>query len=232
MTIKVDLLPTERRGFRLDPMVIVLFLLVVICTVGFAYYGQTLQQEIDSTKKEVEKVNAEIKEKQQSLPVIEERRRKIAKLQEQIEIIKSLVHDPQRYANLLQEVGIMLPPNVWLSSLSIEPGSSTIAFGGTALETPGRLPLATIALLMKNLNDSKYFRDANLASTTGATVAGVTSFTFQMSVRYDAQAAATLPPTGTPGSSSTTTTNTTTNTTTGAPTPDGASGTPAPAATP
>ena len=108
MTIKVDLLPTERRGFRLDPMVIVLFMLVVLSTVGFAFYGQNLTQQIEAEKKKIEVVKAEIKQNEASRPIIEERRKRLRKLDEQIQIIKNLVHDPQRYGTLLQEVGMCL----------------------------------------------------------------------------------------------------------------------------
>lgn len=191
MTIKVDLLPTERRGFRLDPMVIVLFMLVVLSTVGFAFYGQNLTQQIEAEKKKIEVVKAEIKQNEASRPIIEERRKRLRKLDEQIQIIKNLVHDPQRYGNLLQEVGMCLPQNVYLGSLSIEPGSQSITFAGDAAEVSGSLPLATISQLMKNLNESKYFSDATLSSASAVKGKG---FNFSMSVRYDQAAAATLPP--------------------------------------
>ena len=44
---------------------------------------------------------------------------------------------------------------------------------------------------MKNLNESKYFSDATLASAAAVKGKG---FNFSMSVRYDQAAAATLPP--------------------------------------
>lgn len=196
MTIKVDLLPTEKKGFRIDPMVIILLLLIIAANVGFAFYGQQLTAKIETKQTEVKKVQDEKKQIEASLPVIEERRARIRKLQEQIEVIKSLVHDPVRYANLLQEVAYVLPPNVWLSNLSIEPGSNSVQMAGNAAEVQGRLPLATVAQLMKNLNESKYFSDASLASTNEANAEGHSGFSFQLTVHYDPQAAAQLPPTG------------------------------------
>jgi len=196
MTIKVDLLPTEKKGFRIDPMVIILLLLIIAANVGFAFYGQQLTTKIEEKQAEVKRVQDEKKQIEASLPVIEERRARIHKLQEQIDVIKSLVHDPVRYANLLQEVAYVLPPNVYLSSLSIEPGSSSVSMSGSAAEVQGRLPLATVAQLMKNLNESKYFSDATLASTAQGSTDGGPGFTFQLTVHYDPQAAAQLPPTG------------------------------------
>jgi Tfp pilus assembly protein PilN len=191
MTIKVDLLPTERRGFRLDPMVIVLFMLVVLSCVGFAFYGQNLTQSIETEKKKIEAEKAKIKECEASKPIIEERRKRLRKLDEQIQVIKNLVHDPQRYGNILQEIGLCMPRNVFINTLSIEPNTQTITFAGSAAEIAGSLPLATISQFIKSLNDSKYFSDANVGAVTSEKGKG---FSFSMTVRYDQNAAATLPP--------------------------------------
>jgi len=191
MTIKVDLLPTERRGFRLDPMVIVLFMLVVLSCVGFAFYGQNLTQQIETEKKKVEAEKAKIKECEASRPIIEERRKRLRKLDDQIQIIKNLVHDPQRYGNILQEIGLCMPRNVFINTLSIDPSSQNIQFAGSAAEVSGSLPLATISQFIKTLNDSKYFSDANLGGVNSEKGKG---FSFTMTVHYDQNAAATLPP--------------------------------------
>ena len=94
------------------------------------------------------------------------------------------------------DVPVLLPPNVWLENLSIEPGNQSVTFNGTAAEVEGRLPLATVAQLMKNLNESRYFRDASLSSTSEKMTDDVRGFSFALTVRYDPEAAATLPPTG------------------------------------
>jgi len=197
MTIKVDLLPTEKKGFRIDPMVIILLLLIIAANVLFAFYGQRLTAQIEQKQQEVKKVQDEIKQVEASLPVIEEKRQRVRKLQDQIDIIKSLVHDPLRYANLLQEISLLLPTNVWLQTLSIEPGTNQVSMSGTAQEMTGRLPLATVSTLMKNFNESKYFQDATLASASQQkSDTGGKGFTFQITVRYDPKAAAELPPGG------------------------------------
>ena len=196
MTIKVDLLPTERKGFGIDPMMIVLLIVIIGATVCMMSYSQKLQGDIDKKNQEIAEVEKQIKQYEAQLPVLQERRARIRKLEEQIRMIQSLVHDPLRYANLLQEVAVLLPPNVWLENLSIEPGNQSVTFNGTAAEVEGRLPLATVAQLMKNLNESRYFRDASLSSTSEKMTDDVRGFSFALTVRYDPEAAATLPPTG------------------------------------
>ena len=47
MTIKVNLLPTERKRFTFDPLVAVLFVLVCAALVGCVMHGSNLQSKVD-----------------------------------------------------------------------------------------------------------------------------------------------------------------------------------------
>jgi len=60
------------------------------------------------------------------------------------------------------------------------------------------LPLATIAQLMRNFNDSAYFRSSTLSSTSETTIepGDTRAFTFSLTISYDEEKAATEPPTG------------------------------------
>ena len=198
MTIKVDLLPTEKKQFGIDPAMIVMFMLIIGSAVAMLLYSNSLTSKIEAQKAEIEKVNQEIKQIETQLPLIEETKNRIASLKREIKMIKSLVHDPLRYANLLQEVAILLPENVWISDLSIDPRGNKVSFSGKAAEVVGeRKPLATIADMMRNFNDSEYFSNATLASTAEAGKAGEPSvFTFKLTIGYDPEKAATEPPTG------------------------------------
>ena len=180
-TIKVDLLPREKRAFRLDPMVLVLLFLVAGSSACFASYGQHLQQSVQGQKNVISQADEQIKQLKASLPIIEERRARVSKLQEQIRLIHSLSKDSLRYANLLRRVAGLLPPNIFLTSLSVEPTNLTVTVAGTVQEVPGRLPLATLSQLMKRLHEA-HFSDANLSS---ASHTGNTAFSFQLQFRYD-----------------------------------------------
>ena len=198
MTIKVDLLPTEKKQFGIDPAMILMFMLIIGAAVAMLLYSNSLTSQIEAQKAEIEKINQEIKQIETQLPLIEETKNRIASLKREIKMIKSLVHDPLRYANLLQEVAILLPENVWLADLSIDPRSNKVEFTGSAAEVVGeRKPLATIADLMRNFNDSEYFTNSTLSSTSEKSKDGQASvFDFKLSISYDPEKAATEPPTG------------------------------------
>ena len=194
MTIKVDLLPTEKKSFGIDPAMIVMFMLIIGAAVAMLLYSQSLDTKIENHKAEIEKVNQEIKQIETQLPLIDETKNRILSLKREIKMIKSLVHDPLRYANLLQEVAVRLPENVWLKDLAISPQNNTVKFSGSAAEVFGeRKPLATIADMMRNFNDSEYFTNSTLASTTevGKPQNGEPSvFDFSLTITYDPDKAA------------------------------------------
>lgn len=190
MTIKVDLLPTEKRGFQIDPLVIVLFVFVVATSGAFYYYGQTLEQQIKKIDEERVGVEAEIKQCETAKKAIEKEREKLAKLEQQFQLVKSLMHDPLKYANLMSEVGSLLPDSVFIDNLNIDPGPNTISFAGTAA---GALPLSIVAATMKNFNESAYFDGTTLQSCSRKSE-GLDVFTFAMTIHFDPTAATDKPP--------------------------------------
>ncbi len=190
MTIKVDLLPTEKRGFQIDPLVIVLFVFVVATSGAFYYYGQTLEQQIKKIDEQRVGVEAEIKQCETAKKAIEKEREKLAKLEQQFQLVKSLMHDPLKYANLMSEVGSLLPDSVYIDNLNIDPGPNTISFAGTAA---GALPLSIVAATMKNFNESAYF-DGTVLQSCSRKGEHEDVFSFSMTIHFDPNAATDKPP--------------------------------------
>jgi Tfp pilus assembly protein PilN len=193
MAIKVDLLPTERKRFGFDPVIAILIVLIALAVVVFYYFGVKLEKDIADKRAQITKVDQDIVSLQSQLPIIEKLKKENQELENQINTVKSLRYDPIRYSNLLDEVSSLLPNNMWLSSLSIEPGQSKVSMSGTAAAMPGIKPLESISGFMKSVQRSKYFKDASLSSTSKGTVTinGVTytSYSFGIDMTYDPKAA-------------------------------------------
>lgn len=193
MAIKVDLLPTERKKFGFDPVIAILIVLIALAVVVFYYFGVKLEKDIADKRARITRVDQDIVSLQSQLPIIEKLKKENQELENQINTVKSLRYDPIRYSNLLDEISSLLPNNMWLSSLSIEPGQSKVMMSGTAAAMPGIKPLESISGFMKSVQRSKYFRDASLSSTNkgSVTVKGVTytSYSFGIDMTYDPKAA-------------------------------------------
>merc|ERR1712146_478498 len=102
-------------------------------------YSLSLNSQIEEREARIEQIK-EIKQIETKLPRVEEMKNRIVSLKREIKMIKSLVHDPLRYANLLQEVAILLPENLFLDSLAIDPRARQVKISGSAAEVAGRLP--------------------------------------------------------------------------------------------
>jgi Tfp pilus assembly protein PilN len=193
MAIKVDLLPTERKKFGFDPVIAILVVLIALAVVVFYYFGVKLEKDINDRKEGIKKVEAEIQSLQQQLPIIEKLKKENQELETQINTVKSLRYDPIRYSNLLDEISQLMPKNIWVSSISIEPAQTKLTMSATAAQLPGIRPLESISGFMKSIQKSKYFRSATLSSTSKGqvTVAGnsYVSFGFSLDITYDAAAA-------------------------------------------
>lgn len=189
MTIKVDLLPTEKKRFGIDPVWIVLVLVIILCTVVFFVYGKSLETSIQSKEQEVHKVETEISDLRGKLPGIAKMKTDNEKLSSQIDTIKGLKNDPVRYANLLWEIAEILPSNVWVTSINIEPTQTAVTLTGHAVEYGGQKPLESIAQTMRAFQNSRYFKDATLSSTSSGEQIGLKSFSFQLETHYDQGAA-------------------------------------------
>jgi Tfp pilus assembly protein PilN len=191
--IKVDLLPTERKKFGFDPVIAILVVLIALSVVVYYYFGVKLEKDISDKKGAISKVDGEIQSLQQQLPIIEKLKKENSELENQIATVKSLRYDPIRYSNLLDEVAYLLPRNMWLSNVTIEPTQTKVSLTGTAAELPGVRPLESISGFMKNVQRSKYFRSASLSGTSRGTIMvnGKTypSYSFSFDMVYDPRAA-------------------------------------------
>jgi len=193
MAIKVDLLPTERKKFGFDPVIAILIVLIALAVVVFYYFGVKLEKDIADKRAQITKVEQDISSLQQQLPIIEKLKKENQDLETQITTVKSLRFDPIRYSNLLDEISYLLPKNMWVSSISIEPGQQKVQMSGTAASMPGIKPLESISGFMKQVQKSRYFKDASLSSTSRGSVTirnqVYTSYSFGIDMSYDAKAA-------------------------------------------
>lgn len=190
MTIKVDLLdrPGKRMGF--DPVMIFLALVIIVFVVFFIYWGKRYDEDITGKKNDIAKFDKKIREIEQKIPDIQKTEKENKALEEQIYAIKQLVYDPIRYRNLLDEIALIMPRNVFIQNLNIEPGNRTMTFSGLAVEIKGEAPLNTISQFMRNIQTSPCFDDANLASTNRTMYEGRTAYGFQIETHYNPETAA------------------------------------------
>lgn len=191
MTIKVDLLdrPGKRMGF--DPVIIFLALIIVVFIAFFIYWGKHYDDQIATKREEITKYEQKIRALEMKIPDIQKMEKENTALEQQINAIKQLVFDPIRYRNLLDEIASIMPNNIFIQNLNIEPSNRTMTFAGLAVElSESEQALNSISKFMQAIQNSPYFDDAQLANTSRTSFENRTAFGFQIETHYNPEAAA------------------------------------------
>ena len=149
MTIKVDLLDRPGRRVGFDPVILSMVLLIIFSIAGFVIYGNTLQKKVEDKKNEIAQVDQKIRQIEDQIPESKRLEEINKDLQAQIDVIKQLVFDPIRYANLLDEMALIMPQSIYIISLNIEPSSLTVSLSGSSVEINGAKPLEQISRFMQ-----------------------------------------------------------------------------------
>ena len=189
MAIKVDLLPTERKKFGFDIVIALMVLLVVGAFAGCYWWSTQLEQQVKQKTADLEAVTKQRDEAKQGLGDIDGLKKKISDLKNNINTVKTLKLDPVRYSNLLDELSSLLPNNMWVSSIAIDPQKRTLTLNGIAAEQPGVRPVESISGFMKSVGKSKYFKNSVISSTTRGTTTvdgnNYTSYSWNIELEYD-----------------------------------------------
>lgn len=184
MTVKVDLLPSERKRPKLfDGLTVVLLLLLIGVVGGLIWYSKQLDGEI---KDRQDKIAALQKEIEQLAPLklkIDQYKQLTQSIKQQVQLLKSLRDDPRNYSLLLDEVKKIIPKNVWINNLDISPSAKTLKCDCKALAAT-KDGLETVALYMRNVSSSPTFTNPVVSAITRGEDAGYVVYTFNMTMNY------------------------------------------------
>lgn len=185
MTIKVDLKSQEvKRGFTFDYGWIVWLIFVVIALIGFLWYNQDLDRQLQDRVGKLNKLQSEIDSYKPIQPAIERLRQEVSAIQGQIGQLKELRYDTLKYAVLLSNFTALLPSTVWINNLNLEPGRSSVSFSATAVAREGSPPLKSIAEMIRNMQNSPYFSSVSVSNIAEAKQGDKTTFNVNVEAGY------------------------------------------------
>lgn len=187
MSLKVDLKSQEsRRGFSVDLGWILVAVFLFISLIVYYAAGVRLSGVVNDRKKELQSWQEKVAGFSGIQGKLDALKTEIASIQAQITHLRELRYDPLRYSILLVRLSKLLPQNLWLVSLSIEPSSNQLTFSGSALEQAGHPPLASLAQFLRNLQNDPdhYFSDIVLQGTTSTGKTG-NLWTYNLTAKYN-----------------------------------------------
>ncbi|MDR7520966.1 MAG: PilN domain-containing protein [Armatimonadota bacterium] len=153
--IRINLLPRVPRrripGRQFIEVGVPLVALVAVVVLSAVISGRNarLQQQIDET-------NREIADLQPTVARVLDLDRRIAVLREKEKVILELVRQQMPAAAVLNEIRLLVPRTVWLTSMSV-PDASSLSMEGFAMN------YYAVAELMDNLGTGQLFRLVDLS---------------------------------------------------------------------
>jgi Tfp pilus assembly protein PilN len=184
LTVKVDLLPSERKRPKLFDGITIMLVFLLICLGGVLFYFKTvLDGQIADKKKQIETLQKDIEQLAPLKLKIDQYKQLTQSIKQQVALLKSLRDDPKNYSTLLGEVTKVIPKNVWIDSLDIQPAGKTVKFPCKAVAGT-KDGLAIVSLFMRNIIASPTFSNPVVSAVMRAEDKGFIVYTFSMSANY------------------------------------------------
>ncbi len=185
MTVKVDLLPSERKRPKLfDFVTIFLLVLTVVVVLGCLYWGTILDKQIEEKKETIAALQKEIEQLAPLKLKIDQYKQLTQSIKQQVQLLKSLRDDPKNYSTLIDEIKSVIPKNVWINNLDITPSSKQFRCSCRALVIPDKDGLETVALFMRNISNAPTFSNPQVNAVGREKSTDYIIYTFEMTANY------------------------------------------------
>lgn len=191
MTIKgVDLLPSEKKKVTLDP-IIFLMIILIICSVGvFWIFGKQYEKKINDYKTKVTEVEVQIKEIESKIPEVDTIKKDIERLKSQRIAIEEKSNDPKMHRNILKKIAEIIPVNLYLTRLDVDPSSNKISLNAVSVATVLDPPLNSIAYFVKNIQATDMFQNVSLGAASQIKTTEGISYNFNLDFNFIREKAA------------------------------------------
>lgn len=176
--IRINLLPVRaaQKKEKLRSQLSIFFLCIVLVFIGCGSLYVQKMTAINSVKDEISVIDQKNKELRKKIGQVKDFEKKKADLEQKLAILQTLKDGKSGPVHLLDELSAALPEKLWLTKFSEKGGKINLA-GVADSEN-------TVAVFMRNLDSSPYYKNIEL-SVTEQTKAGdrkMQKFTLNCSV--------------------------------------------------
>lgn len=178
--IRINLLPVREAQRRAKLMTQVAATIVVVAVSLLACFGLYVAKatQISKKKEAIEAAQAEINSLKKAIGEVAGFKKKQAELQGKLDVLNELKEKKNGPVHLLDELSRVLPSKLWVDSFK-ESG------GGISIDGVG-LNEETVALFLKNLEESPYYKNVELKVTKQAKKKDLKLQQFSVSCQVDA----------------------------------------------
>src|SRR3989338_419417 len=164
----------ERERIKQQLSLAVALMIVTIGLSGYLWYSQN--SKIEELNKNKSNSKAKLESLKTVIAKIDDKEKKKKRLEDIIKAIGELKRVQRGPARIFDEINIILPSDIWVTSLSGSGGQ--IKIDGYSFSNPG------IATFMENIKASRYFLDAELLEIQQTNIEGekVKKFTLNSTI--------------------------------------------------
>jgi len=156
--IRINLLPVRaaQKKEKLISQIVILVGSVVLVGVGCYAVQALLLSKIEDTQQKITATQNEIRDLDKKIGEVNKIKQLTADLDAKKKVLEDLESGRTGPVRGLDELSRVIPDKVWISSLQVANGSVTLKGRGTTEEV--------IAVFMRDLEDSPYYRGVELGS--------------------------------------------------------------------
>lgn len=190
--IRINLLPVKaaqkKEKLKGQLFAALLIVIVVIGLSGVAY--MQLLGMVEDAKADVDKRKLEVTKLMKTIGEVNEFKKRQEDLRAKLDILDKLEKSRRGPVMVLDELYKAMPEKLWLESFKESGGKATISGAATSEET--------VALFMRNLEDSSQFSQVTLGGIQQAPKEGVKLHKFDLTCLLEAQQTVDLAAAGSP----------------------------------
>jgi type IV pilus assembly protein PilN len=178
--IHINLLPVRaaQKKEKLRSQIFVTVLVLILTLVACAAVYASLLVKVDDVKDEIASKEAQIRTLKKVLGEVTQYKKKKEELAGKLEILEQLKAGKSGPVHLLDELSIVLPDRVWLTSFKEAGGGVTISGVGMNEDV--------VAMFLKKLEQSPYYKNVELQVIEQSSQAGVKTNKFSLVAKVEA----------------------------------------------
>lgn len=174
--IKINLLPKEaRKRVGFVQQIVLMSLMLVVTFVGIGFYWSYLDGVIEQKKQEIASTQARLQELQKIIDEINKFEAQRVALEQKLAVIAKLEKEQKLPVRMLDEVYKTLEEDLWLTSFAQQ--TDALMVNGSALSNP------VVSDYMRNLQESKFFKDVELVVSQSRLAGTQTVRDFQLKMQ-------------------------------------------------
>lgn len=174
--IKINLLPKEaRKRVGFVQQIVLMSLMLIVTFVGIGFYWSYLNGVIEQKNQEIADTEARLKELQKIIDEINKFEAQRLALEQKLAVIAKLEKEQKLPVHMLDEVYKTLEEDLWLTSFTQQ--ADALSVNGSALSNP------VVSDYMRNLQESKFFKNVELVVSQSRQVGTQTVRDFQLNMQ-------------------------------------------------